>query len=132
MAQELRHDFTSIILGHDALNGLNCLHSNDGLKQLKELIKPEQTLSKDHLPFTDVWGRDLMFIGKFEELVTESLAEFSGTIKAPEVIYGLAGLMESIMDSYPRIKQVDCSLIAETFNLTPEIWTFAYDCCCCS
>lgn len=91
------------------------------------LLQTDEQKSKEDLP---IYGyTDLMFIGKMKTI--ESDGEFSYYVKAPEIIYGLTGLLDSIVQIYPTLKTFDCSDLEQALKLKPSIWTFASDCACC-
>jgi hypothetical protein len=83
----------------------------------------------ENIPFSSLHVGDLMFLGKFKSINGDG--EFNYYVKAPEIIYGLAGLLEDITDYYPKLVAMDCSDIESAIGLKPCIWTFAPDCACC-
>ena len=93
------------------------------------LNTPEQQ-SKEDVPIANLHVGDLMFIGKMEQMESDD-GEFSYYVKAPEIIYGLASLLDSIVEKYPTLKASDCTSLEKAIGFKSCIWTFAPDCACC-
>jgi len=113
--QRIGEDQYEIIqLGHDAFNFRFSLdhvlpNHSEHLEQLK--------------------SKEWFFVGHAQEIPAEG--EFSYYVKAPEIIYGLAGLLDGIVEIYPQLKTRDCSSLEEFYGQKALIWTFANDCSCC-
>jgi hypothetical protein len=133
--KHIHEDYKICILGHDAFDGrngtmLDMFYSDpsdnaESAEMIEELIQ-DATHFND--PFDCLYADNLMFIGRFEDIKGP---EFNWYVNAPEIIYGIAALLPSLMKLYPKYQEFSCHALAEWCEQKPCIWTFTCDCCCC-
>ena len=120
------------VLEHDAFEGRHSLiweMFEEGENEESALMIDELVNDAKLMPETDTFhdGR-LMFIGQFDSIAGP---DFSYYVKAPEIIYGLAALLPSLMKLYPKYLATTCDELTQWCEQKPCIWTFVGDCCCC-
>ena len=67
-----------------------------------------------------------LFIGFYNVLEGEDSGEFGWYVKAPEVIYGIAGIIPDIIKFMS--KDFNTTDLSNMFNQKDRIWTFTSDC----
>jgi len=105
-----------VTLGHDAFESRNKNMCGCMLE------------GEDRPALDDYIGKELMFIGKYMGICDGELSYY---IKAPEVIYSMAGMVQNIAKALPELNEYDTTDIEKLFDVKSAIWTFTNDCCCC-
>lgn len=121
-------DIKAIFLGHDAFDGRDGVFDMDVLDGVENSTSLEQI--KNLLAEYPSTLGTLMFIGYVRDLES---AELSYSVKTSELLYGLPGFLNEIVQYYLELCKTEIDLSALQINQKALIWTFAHDCCqCCT
>lgn len=125
-------EYQTCPLGHDAFDGRHGpifdmfeeMENEESALMIADLIEDAKSMPECN----SYHDSHLMFIGKLDSIEGP---DFSYYVKAPEIIYGLAALLPSIVKLYPKYQNMTCQELSDWCEQKPCIWTFIGDCCCC-
>lgn len=125
-------DYEISAIGHDSFNSdatklfesTNNADSFEIIKRLNEEVK----LNKETVPFDDIYGSDLMFLGCFKQL--DTLDKIDIRMQSSTLINALTIMVPQIVKYSYELATTDVTKLGNIFKQTPCIWTFSNDCFC--